>query len=247
MNAILLLVTIAIVGLFIGLGVYIGRKLGGKNVSKAAREQGSKNLLFTMVLVFAMAGIIMLIAIWGFGQSIRNAFSISFTIIIIASFIYFIFFWLANRRRAGAVLLDIMPYPTKRLSLVSAGLFIFIGFLGAFSFFWKDTKYAQLASSLFGLSVGITHIITALSRLQVRENGILAYVDLIRWAKIESIAWTDEDKPVNSLKLRYKSHLPGALRNGVIPVPTEKRAELEAILEKCIPRPPLSDAGNYPQ
>jgi hypothetical protein len=244
MNAILLLVTIAIVGLLIGLGVYMGLKLGGKNMPKATREQGSKNFFFTIVIVLALAGIIALIAIWGFGQSVRNGFAISFAILIIASFIYFLYFWRMNRRWAGEVLLDIMPYPTKRLTLVSAGLFILMGFLGVFSFFWKDFKYAWLVSSMMGLCVGATQIITAFSRMQIRENGILAYIDLIRWAKIESVAWADEDKPVNTLRLRYKGHLPSALRNGAMPVPSEKKGELEAILEKHIARPTLSDDRN---
>ena len=88
-------------------------------------------------------------------------------------------------------------------------------------------------------------ILTAFSRIQVCENGILAYVDLVKWKEVESFSWADSNKKTYTLKLRYRERLPGILRNGAIPFPVEKKAELESILEQYMALPPVSDARNY--
>jgi len=197
------------------------------------------------MIVLAVAGVIALIPILGFGQSIGNGFAISFITILIASFFFFFFNWFTSRRRAGKVLVDIIPYPNKTVSLIGAGLFILLGFTGGYSVFWRTSEYAWLISSVIGLCIGTMQILTAFSRIQVCENGILAYVDLVKWKKIESFSWADHNRETYTLKLRYRGRLPGFLRNGAIPVPVEKKAELESILEQYLPMPPASDVRNY--
>ena len=233
-TAIIIAVDVGIVTLVLFVLPKIGVKVIG-GLSIAAWFQGLKNFFFTFLVIGAFAGSIAIIPIFGFEQSIKNGFEISFAIIWIVLCVWFIFAWYSRGQRAGSMLLDIIPLPNRWLFLIMGALAIILGFLGSLDYIWVDTEYSRLISIVVGLSAGIVFVIVSFSRIQVHENGILAYVDLIKWSKIESFEWVYDNQKLYTLKLRYKGKLPAVLRGGAIPVPVEKKEKLESLFAQRLP------------
>jgi hypothetical protein len=209
-------------------------KFGLKGMPASAMQQGYKNALITFVIMAAIFGLIWSMLFFGFGQSSGDSLFFSWVIMGVATYILVIISWFRNRSKAGKILLDLIPYPNKTFSLIMGVLFIILGFSGIYSFMWKDSEYSRLISSIIGLCVGTYQIFMSFSHIRVHENGILAYVDLVKWEKIESFEWISGNKQAHTLKLKYKGRLPGFMREGALPVPVEKKPELETILEKYL-------------
>jgi uncharacterized protein DUF5673 len=220
--------------LILGGAVFVGAKLGTKRMPSSVMQQGYKNLLITMLILAAIVGVLWSTIFFGFKQSSKNSLWLSGAIIWVAIYVFFLISWFRNRKNAGKILLDLMPYPNKTLVRMLGVLFIILGFSGSYSFTGRDSKYAWLVSSLVGLGIGTFQILMSFSHLRVHENGILAYADLVKWKKIESFEWVSGNQQTHTLKLKYKGRLPGFMRAGAVPVPVEKKPELEKILEKYL-------------
>jgi hypothetical protein len=228
----LLLITVGAV-ILSGIGISIGLKVGSQGLLTIPK-QNYKNLLITLVPMIAILGVISSIIFFGFQQPANNSVVISGAIMWLAVYVFAVIAWFTNRKKAGKILLDVRPFPARIPNFISAGLIIVLGFLGTYSFYWRDSEYAWLVSSIIGLSIGIFQVFIGLSRIQVYENGILAYIDLMKWEKIESFNWVSDNQKAYTLKLRLKGRLPGFLRNSALPIPIEKKRKLEAILEKYL-------------
>ena len=96
----------------------------------------------------------------------------------------------------------------------------------------SDSAYAWLISILIGLAAGIYNIVMSFSHIGVHEHGLMLYRTLIKWGKIESFKWISGKEQMDTLKLEYKSLLPDFMLACAVPVPLEKRPELESILVK---------------
>jgi hypothetical protein len=118
--------------------------------------------------------------------------------------------------------------------LISGFLFIVVGFAGTYTDWFGDLPYARLFSGLIGLLVGAHRILVSFSHIRVHENGVLAYLDLVKWEKIESFQWISGNDQADTLQLKYKGRLPAFMRRGAIPVPIEKKTDLELILEQYL-------------
>ncbi|MEK6753265.1 MAG: DUF5673 domain-containing protein [Chloroflexota bacterium] len=211
----------------------------GVNISgglpKTAWLQGLKNAFFTMLIMGAVIGGIAIIPIFGFGQSIKNGFIISFGAIWAAIYVWLIFTWISRGKKSGRMLLHVISLPNRWLFLVFGIISIIAGFGGFWDFVWENTEYSWLISIAVGLSAGTYFILMYFSHIRIHENGILAYVDLIKWSKIESFSWISDNKKVHTLKIRVKGNVPSFLRNGAIPVPIEKKEQMESILAQYLP------------
>lgn len=213
--------------------VMFGLKKVGVNI-REAWLQGVKNAFFTSLVILAVVGLISVIPILGFGESTRNSLAISFGIIWSGIFLWFFFNLFSLRQKAGQTLLDVAPIPNRWLFFVIGIISIALGFSGFADFVWEDTKYSWLISVVVGIFCGAYALIMSFSRIQIHENGILAYVDLVKWSKIESYEWIDDNGESFTLKLKYKCKMPIFLRSGVIPVPTEKKVQLAPILKQFL-------------
>jgi hypothetical protein len=212
---------------------WVLKKLGVKvfdRFPKSTWIQGFKNAFFTLVILVTIVGGIALIPIVVFNQSFKGGFTISFWVIGAGILCWFHINWFLYRHRAGHLLLDIISMPNRLVFIIMGILSIITGFLGYTDFIWDGTKYSWLISVITGFVVGIYFVIMGFSHIQIRENGILVYVDLIRWAKIESFEWVQGNETLSTLKLRYKGNVPAFLRNGAIPVPFEKKVEVDMLL-----------------
>jgi hypothetical protein len=205
-----------------------------KNFPEATRGRGCTNILIVFMLMAALIGILWAVLFWGFKQSAGNSLFLSWAILALVACVYTPFSWFQSMKKAGRVLLDLMPHPSKTLTLFSGIIFIVIGFLGAFDFMHSGSIYSWLFSSLIGLGGGTYQIVMAYSHLRVHENGVMAYRTLVKWEKIESFRWVPGNGKMDTLKLKYKGRIPRFMREGALPVPVEKRPELESILEKYL-------------
>jgi hypothetical protein len=76
---------------------------------------------------------------------------------------------------------------------------------------------------------GLFFLIMALGRLQVTENGIWQYWGLLRWRKIASYRWADD----NTLSVTPRAG--SLLLRGALPVPTEHTKAVDSILSEFCP------------
>ncbi len=205
----------------------------GVNV-KTAWLQGIKNAFFTSLVMCVVGGAIAIIPLFGFGASTYDSLNISYGIMFGAIFCWAYFKLFSNKQKAGQELLDIAPIQNGVMFFIAGIIAIIIGMLGFADFIGKDTKFSWLISAVIGLSSGAYFVYMGFSRIQVYENGILVYVDLIKWSKIESFEWVDDKEKTCTLKLRHKGKMPAFLRNGAVPVPVEKKAQLASLLEQFL-------------
>ncbi|MBK9211351.1 MAG: hypothetical protein IPL71_24910 [Anaerolineales bacterium] len=202
---------------------------------KTVRQQAFKNAFFTLLIMVAVIGAIAILPFFGFGQSIKNGFIISLGVIWVAIYLWLIFTWVFREKKSGRMLIHVTSLPNRWLFLVLGVISIITGFSGFFDFIWKSTEYSWPISVAIGLFAGTDFVIMFFSQIQIHENVILIYVDLIKWSKIESFSWVSDNKKVHTLKIRVKGNMPSFLRNGAIPVPIEKKEQLESILTQYLP------------
>jgi hypothetical protein len=232
-GAIIIAVDFGVVMLVLFVLQKIGIKaIGGFTIT--AMFQGLKNAFFTFIAIDVVVGGIAIIPIYGFGQSVKEGFMITFAIIWVAIFIWFIFAWLSREQRSGKMLLDLISFPNRTLFLLSGALVLVFGAIGGFSYGRESMGYSRLVSTVIGLSAGVCLILMGLGRIQIRENGILAYVDLIKWGKIESFEWVYDNQKLYTLKLKYRGRLPSILRGGAISVPADKKDRLDTFFKQYL-------------
>ena len=202
------------------------------NLPKAALLQGIKNSVFAVLFVWSVIGATSLILILGLRQPLGSSVFLAWAILWICLCAVVVVTWATNRRRSGPVLLDITPYPARIPALVVSGLIL--GFI-----FWEltDFRHARINSPrlvilLIAVSMAGYLCLMAFSRIQARENGLLAYVDLLKWDKIASFAWDHSDSRMSTLKLKFQGRLPVSLRNGAVPVPKDKVDKLKVLLHQ---------------
>ena len=199
---------------------------------ESTRGQGCFNATVALLLAAAFIALLWAILFWGFRLSPGFSLFLAWAPLAVVGCLYLAFAWYRDWKDAGQVLLEVIPHPRKTMSLISGILFLLLGLLGASDLVYSDSEYAWRFSSLIGLVVGIYQIVISFSHIRVHENGIMAYRTLLRWKKIESFQWVSGNEQMDTLKLRYKGIWPGFLREGALPIPLEKRPELEPILEK---------------
>jgi hypothetical protein len=158
-----------------------------------------------------------------------------------------IFFWgfIAQRvwrtSQAGPLLLDLGRLPHRRLWFF--GICSAIGVLAVAQSVmnWRSSGFhgtRGLAETLFWLTLTIEALTAVLSRLQIRENGIFPFFELIEWERIDSHEWAGERGEQLIINLRRRMPFFGLVPGKVIaPVPAEHEERVERLLaEHCSPR-----------
>jgi len=77
------------------------------------------------------------------------------------------------------------------------------------------------ASPFFGIASAVYWLIVATGRLQVHENGLWIYWDLVQWRKIRSYRWAPDATLMFQARLR-----------GAVPVPQAHRKSFDILLAK---------------
>jgi hypothetical protein len=202
---------------------------------RAIWRQDSKYALFIIGLTLCLFGVPFLIALFGFGQPAGKSLYIGFAVAAMGSGLLSLLNWIRDRRQAGPVVVDLLPIPGRRGSFLLGGAFILMGFLGTYSSASLSTRESWLVSSLVGLSIGISQIFMGVSRLEIRQNGIMVYIEFVPWERIEALEWVDGAGETSTLKIQYRTQFPSIMRKVDLPVPVEKRQQLESLLERHVP------------
>jgi len=208
---------------------------------KAVWQQDSQHALFIIAITLCFFGVPTLIALLGFGQPTGKSIYIGFAVAAVGSTLVFLFNWFRDRRQAGSVVLDLLPIPGRRSSFMLGGAFILMGFVGSFESASLSPGVSWLISSLIGLAIGTYQILLGYSRLEIRNNGIVVYIEFVPWNKIEAFEWVEGGGTFSTLKFQYRMRLPAFLRKVDLPVPIEKKQQLELLLERYLPGQALGE------
>jgi hypothetical protein len=137
-------------------------------------------------------------------------------------------FFLGRRKGAGPVLLDLgRPQQARFLVPVTAFLAIFVAVVVVFDLVTGQVHFENVAKWLFFSSIIVLNAFSTLSRMQIREQGVLMGGDLLRWKKIEGYTW-EEDKR-NVLTLRVKTPF-SLFAKRSIPIPPVYRDQVDTLL-----------------
>ena len=201
---------------------------------KAVWRQDSKYALFIIGISLCLFGVPALIALFGFEQPTGKSLYTGFAVAAVGSGLLFLFNWFRDRRQAGPVILDLLPIPARWTAFLLGGMFILMGLLGSFWSAPLSPSDSWLGSSLIGLSLGIYQIFMGFSRVEIRENGIMVYIEFVPWDRIEALEWVESNGAFSTLKIQYRAQFPAFVRKVDLPVPMEKRQQLESLLERHV-------------
>ena len=202
---------------------------------KAVWQQDSKYALFILGITLCFFGVPALIALLGFGQPIGKSIYIGFAVASVGSGLLFLFNWFRDRRQAGPVVVDLLPIPARWTAFLLGAMFILMGFVGSFESASLSSGVSWLISSLIGLAIGSYQILFGYSRLEVRKNGIMIYTEFVPWDEIGAFEWAEGGGAFSRLKIQYRTQFPVIARKVDLPVPMEKKQQLELLLAQHVP------------
>jgi hypothetical protein len=144
--------------------------------------------------------------------------------------------WRASR--AGRLLLDLGRLPPRRLWFFGACAAIGVLATAQSVSDWRLSGFHAakgFTETLFWLTLTLESFSGLLSRLQVRENGILAFFELIEWDRIDSYEWMGGPGGTLILSLRRQAPFFGVVPGKVtVSVPSEHRQRVEQVLaDRC--------------
>lgn len=200
-------------------------------MTTTAYAQGIKNALIcgigVLAFLLSIAGVISLVS----GKPIRESYGTAIAILWGLITVWFFAAWIYGRQTGGQVVLDCGPHPARKLFLINAVIFLFLGVTGGFA---GTSAASKVLGPVFGISFTLYWVIMATGRLHMRETGIWLYWSLLRWSKIDSYSWANDC----TLLLKTKGAL-SSLGRGALPVPPEHKEAVEQLLQKhCPVRPP---------
>jgi len=120
----------------------------------------------------------------------------SFITIVLFSFAFLMAVGLArslsDRGAAGEVGLDAGPSPNRRPQIAAGLVCLLLGGGGAGGLV-KGYDHFQFALTLAGAVGALAALNHAAGHLQIRENGIWLFSDLIPWERVVSHRWSDDE------------------------------------------------------
>ena len=150
--------------------------------------------------------------------------------------------WLTRERWAGRLLLD-LNQPRQKISYLSLITTLFFLYM-CFAPVAAKMRSIALVQVVWG---GGSWLIIA-GRLEIREKGIVRKGKLIRWGNIESYEWTSQvagwGKPSPVVLKVHVRRLLKALPPARIPIPAERREEVDAVLSRYLSDWPMAASGD---
>jgi len=204
-------------------------------MTTTAYAQGVKNALICGIGVLAFWLSIVVVISLVSGKPIRESYGTAFAILWGFIIVWFFAAWMYGRQTGGQVILDCGPHPTRKLFLINAVIFLFLGVTGGLAGTSAASKVLGIAAPVFGISFALYWVIMATGRLQMRETGIWQYWSLLRWSKIDTYSWADDC----TLLLETKGVM-SSLGQGTLPVPPEHKEAVEQLLQMHCPIRPTA-------
>ncbi|HEY3415687.1 MAG TPA: hypothetical protein VGM23_02270 [Armatimonadota bacterium] len=135
---------------------------------------------------------------------------------------------LRNRGAGGPIVLDCGSYPLPWLCWLNAGIWVLLAFAFSVATPRLLGTVNPVVLVVIPLSFAAFYLYISFTHIQLREQGIRAYVDIIRWEKVKSYRWKD-----NTILIEYKTRIP-FLGKGALPVRPEQQEAAETILREYV-------------
>ena len=198
-----------------------------KTLSEKYWFVGLRNILFVLPIVGAtylgLALLIRLSTNWSWDRSF------TLTLVAVSALLTVVMLMQLVRRNAKkeAVLYDAGKHPHQgifkfNLVISVAMVILFLLPIGG------DKGLFELAAPFLFFFNGLFAIYCLLGRLQIREEGIQYYWNLIPWSKIASYKWTEKSH------LLYKVDKKFGPRQGILVIPPKDRDAFETHLVKHV-------------
>ena len=195
----------------------------------AAWQRGCKNALMCSLVLFAVLGAATFAVAAISQRNLRDSAEIAFGILWVVILVAFLVKWRLDRNASGPVLLDCGPRPLRMLFMFNGVLFAFMGVLGGLGHIWVMTDVLGLAGPLIWITASLFYVLMGLGRLQIRENGLWQYGNLLKWDRIKSYEW--KGKSDCTLMLQAETWFP-FMGRGALPVPIEYKEEIDRMLQE---------------
>lgn len=194
-------------------------------MTKAAHRRGMKNAAIVAAVMYTLVGAISLAISKLFHINMIFAVGGTFGIICAVTFPAFFISMLIGRTRAGDVLLDCGPHPSKKMFLTVS---VFLSICAVCTLVASTDVFAILIS-LFLFTFAAFFMTTSTGRLRFCENGVWQYCGLLRWSKIESYRW--EGTADSTLMIQAKTRF-AFMGRGALPVAIEQKDDVDALMQQ---------------
>ncbi|MEX0937730.1 MAG: hypothetical protein WDZ59_07695 [Pirellulales bacterium] len=196
-------------------------------MTKTAHRRGMVNAAIVAAVMYTLVGAVSLAISKLFHISMIFAVGGTFGVVWAVTFSAFLVSMLMGRTRAGYLLLDCGPHPSRKMFLTMS---VFLCMSAICSLVASTDAFAILIS-LFLFTFASFFMITSTGRLRFCENGVWQYWSLLRWSKIESYRW--EGTTDATLMLQAKTWF-AFMGRGSLPVAIEQKDDVDALMQQHV-------------
>lgn len=164
------------------------------------------------------------------GMTFHDSLKISALCVCILGFFYFLFYWIFQYRSRGILVIDCGRNKKQSFYFFTCGLCLTLGMILKSDFSFVNFIGVENTILVFPL---LFCLFLATGRLQVLENGIWAYIALVRWKEIESYSWGEDSELILNTKWRWLGKS-GASRSVCI-LCCDLRAAVDVVLQQYVP------------
>ena len=172
------------------------------------------------------------------GMTFNDSLKISALLCAYFGFFYFLFYWIFQYRSRGILVIDCGRNKKQSVCFFTCGLCLILGMILKSDFSFVNLIGVENTILVFPF---LFCLFLATGRLQVLENGIWAYIALVRWKEIESYSWGEDSELILNTKWRWLGKS-GASRSVCI-ISCDLRAAVDVVLQQYVPS--HSGLGNH--
>lgn len=218
---------------------FIFRKLnisftGG--MPKSALWQAYKLILILIPFLLGILGGVFLFFRYVLHQSPQDSVVFSLGLYFLVALVAFLIRRRKSRPHWGRLIYEIASEPINKNAfyfntfIMPLSILILAFALKQLSFAFTLSPFAWFVLIAVFTIAAIFNIMFARGKLRIYENGILVYILLVEWNKIESYRWGEGNEKFISLHVKEKGKSPALLRDGALMVPVGKKDEVDKVL-----------------
>jgi len=182
---------VVLIGLGIGYIVRISKTTLDVIRHELAHRAATRDFLHAVVFagVFILFGLFALLP----GSWKARALISFYLLLSVVFWAYIVIIRPRHKRQAGSVLLNLGRLTSHKGMLVAGGIWALCGIGLVVGFLETDVELKEVSFGLFWLSGAAYFFSVGLSRLEIREGGILYSDRFVKWERIESYKWGGEN------------------------------------------------------
>lgn len=196
-------------------------------MTQAAHRRGLVNAAIVAAVMYTLVGAISVVISKLFHVNMILAVGGTFGVLWAIVFPAFLVSMLVGGTRAGDVLLDCGPHPSRKMFLMMS-VFLLVCTICALV---ASTDAFAIGISVFLFTFALFFMIASSGRLRICENGVWQYWSLLRWKRIESFRW--EGTADATLMLQAKTRF-AFMGRGALPVAIEQKEDVDALMQQRV-------------